>query len=214
MTTPWAMHQLRETPSQTAGPYVHIGLIPHQAGFDIFDKNFGNVLAGPDTKGERIAIEGRVFDGSGSPAKDVLVEIWQANAAGKYNHPADRQDKPIDPTFRGWGRTGTDFQTGIWRFETIKPGPVAGRHGRKPMAPHASLWLAARGINVGLSTRIYFSDEEALNRDDPVLNLIEQAARRETLIARRREDRDGGGPPTYVFDIHLQGERETVFFDI
>src|SRR5471030_3166261 len=135
---------LPETPSQTAGPYVHIGLIPHQAGFDIFERPFSNVLTGPDTQGQRIAIEGRVFDGLGAPCRDVLVEIWQANAAGRYNHPADPQrNKPLDPDFRGWGRTGTDFATGLYRFETVKPGPVVGRHGHKPMAPHVNVWLAA-----------------------------------------------------------------------
>jgi protocatechuate 3,4-dioxygenase alpha subunit len=203
---------LKETPSQTAGPYVHIGLIPHQAGFDIFETDFSNVLVTPRTKGERIRIEGRIFDGSGSPARDVLVEIWQANAAGRYDHPADRQDdKPLDPAFRGWGRTGTNFETGLYTFETVKPGPVAGRHGHKPMAPHVNLWLAARGINIGLATRMYFSDEEEANTADPVLNIIEQPARRETLIARREER---GGEVVYVFDIHLQGDRETVFFDV
>src|SRR5215217_459170 len=101
-----SLPHLKESPSQTAGPYVHIGLIPHQAGFGIFEKNFSNVLVGPDTAGERIRIEGRILDGSGSSARDILVEIWQANAAGRYNHPAYRQeDKPVDPTFRGWGRT-------------------------------------------------------------------------------------------------------------
>src|SRR5690242_21947754 len=105
----------RESPSQTAGPYVHIGLIPHQAGFDIFEKNFSNVLVKEGTKGERIRIEGRVFDGSGALVRDALLEIWQANAAGRYNHPLDRQEgKEIDPNFRGWGRTGTDFQSGIY----------------------------------------------------------------------------------------------------
>jgi len=202
---------LRETPSQTAGPYVHIGLIPRQAGFDIFERDFGNVLAGPDTAGERIRIEGRVFDGAGAVARDILLEIWQANAAGRYNHPADRQDKPLDPRFRGWGRTGTDFSTGLYMFETIKPGAAAGRHGGKPMAPHVNFWLASRGINIGLSTRMYFADEAARNADDPVLNIIEQPARRETLIAGRTE-RDGMA--VYTFDIHLQGDRETVFFDI
>jgi protocatechuate 3,4-dioxygenase, alpha subunit len=202
---------LKETPSQTAGPYVHIGLIPQQAGFDIFATNFSNVLVTPDTTGERIRIEGRIFDGMGAPARDILVELWQANAAGRYNHPADRQDKALDPTFRGWGRTGTDFQTGLFTFETIKPGPVAGRHGHKPMAPHVNLWLAARGINIGLSTRMYFSDETEANASDPVLNIIEQPVRRETLMARREER---GGDVVYVFDIYLQGERETVFFDV
>jgi hypothetical protein len=94
-----------ETASQTGGPYVHIGLAPKQAGFEIFDNNFGNVLTKPDTKGERIRIEGKVFDGTGSEVRDVLIEIWQANAAGKYAHPSDTQDKPLDPSFRGWGRT-------------------------------------------------------------------------------------------------------------
>jgi len=203
---------LKETPSQTAGPFVHIGLIPHQAGFDIFGNTFSNVLVTPETKGERIRIEGHVYDGMGAPTRDVLLELWQANAAGRYNHPADRQEnKPVDPTFRGWGRTGTDFKTGLYAFETIKPGAVAGRHGHKPMAPHVNLWMVARGINIGLATRMYFSDEAERNSDDPVLNIIEQPMRRDTLIARR-EQRDGS--IVYVFDIHLQGERETVFFDI
>jgi protocatechuate 3,4-dioxygenase, alpha subunit len=203
---------LKETPSQTAGPYVHIGLIPHQAGFDIFENNFSNVLVGPETQGERIRIEGRIFDGSGSVTKDILVEIWQANAAGRYNHPADRQeDKPLDPNFRGWGRTGTNFETGVYTFETIKPGRVAGRHGRKPMAPHVNIWLAARGINIGLNTRLYFADETEANAEDPVFNMIEPAVRRETLLARR-EERDGA--VVYTFDIRLQGERETIFFDL
>ena len=200
---------LRETPSQTAGPYVHIGLIPDQAGFAIFENDFGPVLAGPDARGERIRIEGRVMDGMGSPCRDVLLEIWQANAAGKYDHPADRQDKPLDPTFHGWGRAGTDFATGLYAFETVKPGAVEGRHGR-PMAPHVNVWLVARGINIGLQTRMYFSDEEAANAADPVLNIIEHPRRRQTLIALR-EERDGA--VIYVFDIHLQGENETVFLD-
>jgi protocatechuate 3,4-dioxygenase alpha subunit len=202
----------KESSSQTAGPYVHIGLIPHQAGFDIFEKNFSHVLVGPDTVGERIRIEGRIFDGLEALARDVLVEIWQANADGRYNHPADRQeDKSIDPTFRGWGRTGTNFETGLYTFETIKPGPVIGRRGHRPMAPHVNLWLAARGINIGLSTRMYFSDEAEANAQDPVLNIVEPRERRETLIARREER---GGEIVYIFDIHLQGERETVFFDL
>src|SRR3954452_1757603 len=201
---------LKESASQTAGPYVHIGLIPKQAGFDIFQNDFSNVLAGRRTKGERIRIEGRVLDGLGLPLRDVLLEIWQANAAGKYNHPADRQDKPIDDSFRGWGRAGSDFETGLYVFETIKPGSVVGRRGR-PMAPHVNVWIAARGINIGLNTRMYFSDEIEANAKDPVLNLIEQAPRRETLIAKREER---GGNVVYTFDIYLQGERETVFFDV
>jgi protocatechuate 3,4-dioxygenase, alpha subunit len=205
------LNYLKETPSQTAGPYVHIGLIPHQAGFDVFENNFGHVLVGPNTKGERITIEGRILDGAGAPLRDVLVEIWQANAAGRYRHPADRQDKPIDDDFRGWGRSGSDFETGVYRFETIKPGAVVGRRGHRPMAPHVSFWIVARGINIGLSTRMYFSDEEVTNAADPVLNIIEPEVRRATLIGQRRTR---GSEVVYAFDIHLQGERETVFFDV
>jgi protocatechuate 3,4-dioxygenase, alpha subunit len=202
---------LPETPSQTAGPYVHIGLIPNQAGFDIFANNFSGDIAGPDVAGERIVIEGRIFDASGHIAKDVLVETWQANAAGRYNHPADRQDKSLDAGFRGWARTGTDFETGVYRINTVKPGAVAGRRGRKTMAPHVSFWIAARGINVGLATRMYFGDEAAANASDPVLNIVEQPERRQTLIAARSEQK---GRTVYTFDIHLGGERETVFFDV
>lgn len=201
---------LKETPSQTAGPYVHIGLAPREAGFDIFENNFGNVMVGPDTRGERIRIEGRVFDGSGTPLRDVLIEAWQANAQGKYAHPADQQDKPLDPGFRGWGRACSDFATGTYVFDTIKPGSVEGRNGR-PMAPHINLWIVARGINIGLNTRLYFSDEAEANSKDPVLNLIEWEVRRKTLIAER-EDRNG--EVVYRFDIYIQGDRETVFFDI
>ncbi len=207
-----SINKLEETPSQTAGPYVHIGLLPHQAGFDIFANNFSNDLLRPDTKGERITIEGMVFDGSGAPIRDMLVELWQANAEGRYHHPADRQQgKAIDPGFRGWGRTGTDFATGLYTFETIKPGSVVGRSGTKPMAPHVSLWMVSRGLNIGLSTRMYFDDESEANAADPVLNLIEQPTRRKTLLGHRGT-RDG--KTVYRFDIHLQGAHETVFFDV
>lgn len=207
---PQALGYLKETASQTAGPYVHIGLIPHQAGFDIFQNNFGNVVAGAATKGERIVIEGRVFDGTGTPVRDALIEIWQANADGRYNHPADRQKKALDPDFRGWGRTGADFKTGTYAFETVKPGAVIGRHTRT-MAPHINVWIVSRGINIGLHTRMYFSDEADANATDPVLNLIEQEERRQTLIAKRTS-RDG--KIVYLFDIVLQGDNETVFFDV
>jgi protocatechuate 3,4-dioxygenase alpha subunit len=206
------LNYLRETPSQTAGPYVHIGLIPHQAGFEIFENNFSNVLVSPKTRGERITVQGRVIDGTGTPLRDVLVEIWQANAEGRYRHPTDTQtSKPVDEHFRGWGRTGADFKTGLYTFETIKPGPVVGRRGHKPMAPHINFWIVARGINIGLNTRMYFDDEVASNASDPVLNLVEQEVRRSTLIAKR-ETKDG--KTVYYFDIRIQGENETVFFDI
>jgi protocatechuate 3,4-dioxygenase alpha subunit len=206
--------RLPETASQTAGPYVHIGLAPKQAGFDIFENDFGSVLVTSQTRGQRIAIEGRVFDGSGSLVRDVLVELWQANAEGKYAHPGDRQDKPVDPAFRGWGRACASFETGVFRFDTIKPGRACGPHG-VPQAPHVCLVLFARGINMGLHTRLYFDDEHDANLNDPVLMGIEWAVRRETLIARRGE-RDG--TVVYSLDIRLQdtpdGGRETVFFDI
>ena len=204
----------RETASQTAGPYVHIGLAPQAAGFDIFENNFGNVLAEAKTKGERIRIEGRVFDGIGTVLKDVLIEIWQANAAGKYAHPADRQaGKAIDPHFRGWGRACTDFETGVYAFDTDQAGPVEGRNGRV-MAPHINVWIVARGINIGLNTRIYFSDEAEANAKDAVLNLIEWEQRRKTLVAERLERKTDDGAAVYRFDIRLQGDDETVFFDV
>ena len=201
--------QLNETASQTGGPYVHIGLAPEQAGFEIFEKNFGNVLVDKKTKGERIALEGRVFDGTGTLMRDVLIEIWQADAKGHYAHPAD----PKPSSWRGWGRTGADFETGLYRFETVKPGRVAGPNGR-PQAPHIAMILFARGINLGLHTRVYFSDEAQANAEDPVLAGIEWAVRRQTLVAER-DERDGA--IVYRFDIRVQGPtpaEETVFFDV
>jgi len=211
MITPNALGHLPETPSQTAGPYVHIGLIPRQAGFDIFENNLGSGLLRDTTKGERIRIEGRIFDGTGTPVRDALVELWQADSFGRYAHPADRQPGERDESFRGWGRTGTDFGSGLWSFETVKPGRVEGRRGHRRMAPHVTLWIVARGINLGLATRAYFDDEAEANAEDPVLRLVEHPARRATLIARR-EEREGRA--CYVFDIRLQGEGETVFFDL
>jgi len=201
----------KETASQTAGPYVHIGLAPEQVGIDVYDRKIGNVLVAPETAGERITIEGKVIDGSGTPVRDALVEIWQANAAGRYRHPVDdRESAAIDPTFRGLGRAVADFRTGLYTFQTIKPGRVPARDGRE-MAPHILFWIVARGINIGLATRMYFSDETAANAEDPVINMIEWEVRRQTLIAER-QDRDGQA--VYRFDIRLQGEHETVFFDV
>lgn len=222
---------LKESASQTAGPYVHIGLAPGAAGFKIYKQELGRDIAGPNAKGERIRVEGVVIDGTGSPVKDVLLEAWQANAAGVYAHPESAGD--VEEGFRGWGRVITDFDTGEWGFDTIKPGPVPARgamtavrpaaeeeevdaHGRghqglRAMAPHINLWIVARGINIGLNTRIYFSDEEEANAKDPVLNLIEWERRRATLIAKGTERK---GKVVYRFDIRLQGEDETVFFDI
>lgn len=223
---------LRETASQTAGPYVHIGLAPGAAGFDIYREELGRDIAGPNARGQRIRVEGLVIDGMGSPVKDVLLEVWQANADGIYPTP---DGAAVEDGFRGWGRVITDFETGEWSFDTVKPGAVAARHpmasgvasrvlGTHPdwmgradeaaakMAPHLNLWLVARGINIGLNTRMYFPDEAEANAADPVLNLIEWEKRRATLIATRGDDKDG--LPVYRFEIRLQGDNETVFFDI
>lgn len=202
------LHYLKETPSQTAGPFVHIGLAPGAAGFDIYDQELGWDIAGPNAEGDRIRVEGLIMDGTGSPVKDVMLEAWQANASGVYAHPEG--GGTVEEGFRGWGRVITDFDTGEWGFDTIKPGRTPGRKGTV-QAPHINLWIVARGINIGLNTRLYFEDEEAANTLDPVLNLIEWERRRATLMAKRTE-RDG--MTVYRFDIYLQGEAETVFFDI
>ena len=197
-------HQLKETVSQTAGPYVHIGLTPNLCGMEgVYPADLGAVLLENNAKGERITVTGRVFDGSGTPLRDCLIEIWQADSEGLYNSPSETRGS-ADPNFFGWGRFAVDGETGAFRFETIKPGRVPYRGGRE-MAPHITFWIVARGINVGLHTRMYFSDEEQANGEDPVLARLEH--RVPTLIASR----DGS---TFTFDIHLQGEKETVFFDI
>jgi protocatechuate 3,4-dioxygenase alpha subunit len=202
---------LIETASQTAGPYLHIGMAPRAAGHDVpKEERAWHVVAEPGAEGERIRLEGVVLDGTGSLVRDALVEIWQANAHGKYQHPEDRQDKPVDPAFRGFGRAHADFESGLWWFDTVKPGRVPGRSGTA-MAPHVNVSIFARGINVHLNTRIYFADETDANAQDPVLRLIEPPARRETLMARREQR---GGETVYRLDIRLQGENETVFFDV
>lgn len=205
---PQELNYLKESPSQTAGPYVHIGLAPGAAGFDIYRQELGWDIAGPNAKGERIRVEGLVIDGTGSPVKDVLLEAWQANADGVYAHPEGGGE--VEDGFRGWGRVITDFETGEWGFDTVKPGKTRGRN-VGTQAPHINLWIVARGINIGLNTRMYFDDETEANAADPVINMIEWEKRRATLLAKRTE-RDG--QIVYRFDIKLQGEDETVFFDI
>ncbi|MBO9398651.1 protocatechuate 3,4-dioxygenase subunit alpha [Shimia sp. R9_2] len=197
---------LQETPSQTAGPYVHIGFAPRATGIEIYNKDLGFDIAGPNAEGERIRVEGHIKDGIGAKVKDALIEVWQANSKGNYAG----SDSAVEEGFRGWGRAVTDFETGLWRFETIKPGQTPAPNGRV-QAPHINLWIVARGINLGLNTRLYFDDEEPANAADPTLNLIEQEERRASLLATRIIQSDA---VVYNFDITLQGEGETVFFDI
>ena len=204
---PQNLNYLRETASQTAGPYVHIGLAPGAAGFELFEKELGQDIAGPNAKGERITITGRVLDGTGSPVRDVLLETWQANAEGIYAHNEDPRHTKVEQGFSGWGRVISDFDSGEFAINTIKPGATPGRNGAT-QAPHINLWIVARGINVGLNTRIYFEEDRDALASDPIINLIEQLHRRDTLLAKKT------GENTYQFDVVLQGENETVFFDV
>ena len=198
---------LKETASQTAGPYVHIGCTPNFTGIHgVYETDLGSgSMVNDQTRGERITIRGRVFDGANTPLKDALVEVWQADADGYYNSPSEVRGT-ADPNFFGWARCPGDMATGEFVFETIKPGRVPFRDGRL-MAPHVNFWIVARGINLGLNTRMYFSDEEDANAEDPILTRIEHRVRVPTLIGKKDGD-------TVTFDIHLQGENETIFFDI
>lgn len=191
---------LKETPSQTAGPYLHIGMLPAQAGLTVRSQEKLNVLTAAGVEGTRIRVEGTVFDGAGLPVRDAQVEIWQADAKGRHNGPG----------FLGWGRAGADFKTGAFWFETIKPGRTP-FDATRLQAPHLSLLVFARGINIHLHTRMYFAEEEAANAEDPILNSIELKPLRATLMASGQKR---GGEVVYRFDIHLQGEKETIFFDI
>jgi len=197
---------LKESPSQTAGPYVHIGCTPNFAGITgVYETDLGATMVNDRTLGERITVRGRVIDGAGAPLKDALVEIWQADAAGLYNSPSELRGT-ADPNFTGWGRCPTCADDGIFTFETVKPGRAPYKDGRK-MAPHITVWIVARGINIGLHTRMYFGDEPQANAEDPLLARIEHRQRVATLVAPREGS-------VYTFDIHLQGDKETVFLDI
>ena len=192
---------LYETPSQTAGPYVHIGCIPSFAGLgDIYPEDLGQTPISDAARGPRITICGAVLDGTGWPLRDAMLESWQPDAAGLFPGMAG-----ADPHVSGFCRFAADKDSGEFTLTTVKPGRVVLRDGRM-QAPHIGLWIVARGINIGLQTRIYFEDED--NGDDPLLSRIEQRDRVETLIAKRM------GEGQYRFDIRLQGPGETVFLDI
>ncbi len=185
---------LQASSSQTVGPYFRMGLAPL----------YQNQIAGPEFKGEHIRLSGRVLDGDGLPVPDALVEIWQANAAGRYNHPEDVGEQPLDPTFYGFGRWPTD-SGGSFEFSTIKPGQVRGLGG-KLQAPHLLVSIFMRGILKRVVSRIYFEGEDA-NDQDPILQLV-PAERRSTLIARKE------AIGHYSWTVHMQGSHETVFFDV
>lgn len=188
-----------QTPSQTIGPFFAYGLSPDQYGYRLKSIVLPFTVT-DDTQGERIRITGRALDGRGDPIDDALLEIWQADARGHYPDTTDKKE------FRGFGRAGTGADPkNRFTFDTIKPGAVG-----VGQAPHINVIVFMRGLLSHVYTRIYFSDEAAANADDPVLNSVDPD-RRPTLIAQRRETDTG---VVYQFDIHMQGSRETVFFDV
>ncbi len=184
---------LYATGNQTVGPYLRIG----------FSWLATRDIAGRGVAGERVSVQGRLLDGDGEPVTDAAIEIWQANSHGRYAHPQDKQKKPLEKGFRGFGRVLTDGGGGF-RFATIKPGRVPGPDGRL-QAPHLVVSVFMRGLLKHLATRMYFPGE-ASNRDDPLLKLV-PAARRPTLVARRKSR------GVLEWNIVLQGKGETVFFD-
>lgn len=190
------MTKLGISPSQTVGPFFAFGLTPEQGA------TFSNDLADASVAGQRLRIQGRLTDGDGAPIGDAVVEIWQADAEGRYAHPRDPRGGGNN-TFTGFGRTAVNG-VGEFAFATIKPGPVPGAAGVS-QAPHISVSVFARGFLNRLHTRIYFADEAA-NATDPVLALLPES-RRDTLIAKREAD------GVYRFDIRVQGDGETVFFE-
>ncbi|MEN8896977.1 MAG: protocatechuate 3,4-dioxygenase subunit alpha [Yoonia sp.] len=195
-----ALNTLVETPSQTAGPYVHIGCIPSFAGIEgVYDEDLGKSPISDGAKGELITISGSIFDGTGWTMRDAMFESWQADAAGIY-----AGQEGADPAVNGFCRFAADGDSGEFELRTVKPGAVQSRAGL--MAPHINLWIVARGINIGLNTRIYFDDED--NSADPLLARIEQRQRVDTMIAKNT------GAGIYRFDVRLQGEGETVFLDL
>ena len=197
------MASLKQTPSQTLGPFFAYGLTPEQYGY-AHRGIAGNALAAPGVPGEHVRIEGRIFDGAGAPIDDAMIEIWQADADGRYAGADGDEAGGGTAAFSGFGRCGSDDGGGFW-FATIKPGAIG-----DGQAPHIGVIVQARGILNHAFTRIYFADEAEANSADPALKSV-PADRRNTLIAVRSETPAG---PVYRFDIHMQGENETVFFDV
>jgi len=196
------------TPSQTIGPFGARALTPNEKGKTQYDwkQLVTNNTVTPDATGERIRIEGQRGDGAGKPLYGVLLETWQADGQGRYAHPRD--GRATNSSFKGFGRVETDTE-GRFTIDTIKPGPVAGPNGTM-QAPHIVVAIHLRGILSHLYSRIYFGDEAAANTADPILKLV-PAERRDTLIAKRDA---GSGSPLYKIAFQIQGDRETVFFDI
>ncbi|WP_075995883.1 protocatechuate 3,4-dioxygenase subunit alpha [Salaquimonas pukyongi] len=193
------MARKKESPSQTAGPYVHIGLTPGAVGIrGIYAQDLGK-----ETGADAITLTGTVFDGAGEPVRDCLIEFTQADEKGrtKLAKVGRKTGK-----FTGFARVPVDLKTGKFRLKTAKPGAIKDIDGTLH-APHITAWIVARGINIGLHTRIYFADEAEANAADPVLSRVPKS-RRATLIA------DKTGKSRYCIDIRLQGEDETVFFDV
>ena len=185
-----SLDNLPESASQTAGPYVHIGCTPNFVGINgVYGEDLGGKPFPDDAPGDRITVTGVIYDGTGTALRDVLVESWQAGADGRYG-----------PGAQGFARMPSDLTTGEWTLKTVKPGAVGGQ------APHIALWIVARGINIGLQTRIYFEGND--HSSDPLLTRLEHQNRVPTLIAKDT------GNGTYRFDIRLQGEGETVFLDM
>lgn len=212
-----------QTPWQTVGPFFHYGL-PWKGGadlvggsdigarLDLFPEEHDVLHLAPPrgpVSGEIVALVGTVRDGAGNPVPDAMIEIWGANAAGRYHGAADtRAEIPLDPGFVGFGRAAVDAEGGF-RFLTLRPGRVPmDLRSNRWQAPHVAVGVFGRGLLKRLATRVYFADD-ADHRDDPILALVPES-RRGTLIAPRvAED-----PPTYRFDIVLSGDGETVFFDL
>jgi protocatechuate 3,4-dioxygenase alpha subunit len=198
--------KIKQTPSQTAGPYLHIGLLPKKVGINSsFSRELNNLILSEKTKGTRIEISGKIYDGNNEVLKDALVEIWQVDSNGNYQSRLTKKTK-YDKNFSNWGRTSCDINTGLWKFNTIKPGIVQ-LNKSEILAPHIWFWIVARGINLGLYTCMYFSDENTLNKLDRNLKKFTNN-NLQSLFAVNIEKYK------YEFNIYLQGDKETIFFNV